>query len=285
MGYGSVPDLTTGRKINSASSKSKALNLEREKVVDLMLKGELKFTDLTAEQLLDTKLVRAVEKALSCCKGPLREDLYICCFVSPTAWGKSYSIWKTFGFVGTVEFGSSQEWFINTEEDVMLFDEFCGQVRCQKMLKYLDCYPISLPIKGGHRPCYWKAIFICSNTSPDQWYMKEDPKTGLRSSSIPDDVRKALYRRIGYPNPTERGETHVYDARFTNKEAARVEMNAICRRIYNRIYPGAAIEDAAPSPEVIDVTPEQAEPAPKKPRITSDTGCPPVLPFLPHLPH
>lgn len=250
--YGAVPDLTTGYKQGTKRQREAAENMEREKVIHEIRNGKLKYSDLSDEQLLDRKLREAAEKALTLTSGPMREDLYVCCFVSPTKWGKSYSIWNTFHKLASVEFSSSQEWFINAEEDVMLFDEFCGQVRCQKMLKYLDIYPISLPVKGGHRPCYWKAIFICSNTSPDEWYMKENPVTHLKESSIPDDVRQALYRRIGYPVPNERGETHIYNAQFTNWQSARKEMNEICHKIYNKIYQ----ED---QPETTDTQPLEEE--------------------------
>lgn len=235
--FGNIPDITTGSRANSQAAKRKAEDLAREAVVNKIRKGELRFNDLTDEQLLDTKLVRAAKDAASMTQGPMRPEVYICCFVSPTGWGKSYSVWETFQHVASVEFGGTQEWFLDAEQEVMLFDEFCGQVRAQKMLKYLDCYPISLPIKGGHRPCYWKLIFICSNTAPDEWYMKDDPKTGMRVSSIPDEVRKALYRRIGYPQPTARGETHVYSETFTSLLDAQHEMKEICVRLHQRIYP------------------------------------------------
>lgn len=241
--FGNVPDLSTGCRKNSQAAANKAADLAREEVVKRVMRGELRMVDLSAEQLLDQKLVKACERAASMIQGPMRPDVYVCCFVSPTGWGKSYSIWETFLRVASVEFGASQEWFLDAEQEVMLFDEFCGQVRCQKMLRYLDRYPISLPIKGGHRPCYWKLVFICSNTPPDEWYMKDDPKTGIRTSSIPDHVRQALYRRIGYgnfPDEIKIGETHVYDPAFTNLEAARREMKGICVRLHERLYPKAA---------------------------------------------
>ena len=237
MTFGNVPNIKTGGKQGSQRSRERAENMAREEVVRKIRRGELRFQQLSDEQLLDTKLVRAAKDAATMTQGPMRPDVYICCFVSPTGWGKSYSVWETFQRVASVEFGGTQEWFLDAEQDVMLFDEFCGQVRAQKMLKYLDMYPISLPIKGGHRPCYWKLIFICSNTPPDEWYMKDDPKTGLRISSIPEEVRKALYRRIGYPSATARGETHVYSDTFTTLLDAQKEMKEICVRLHQRIYP------------------------------------------------
>lgn len=236
MAFGNVPDLQSGHRVGSNAQKRAAGNLARELVVKKLRTGEIRFADLTDEQLLDDKLCKGCNRALAITSGPYRPELYVCCFVSPTGWGKSFSVWNTFKNVTTVEFSSAQEWFISPDELVMLFDEFCGQIRCQKMLKYLDKYPISLPIKGGHRPCYWKAIFICSNTPPDMWYTKEDEKTGLRISTIPDDVRQALYRRIGYPMPNPDGETHVYDPAFTDMNSARSEMNTITLKVFNKIF-------------------------------------------------
>lgn len=238
--WGNCPDPASQ---GSKRSQQKAQDLAREAVVRKIRNGELKFNDLSDEQLLDTKLVRAAKDAASMTQGPMRPDVHVCVFVSPTGWGKSYSVWETFQHVASVEFGSSQEWFLDAEQDVMLFDEFCGQVRAQKMLKYLDCYPISLPIKGGHRPCYWKLIFILSNTPPDEWYMRDDPKLGVRVSSIPSDVRDALYRRIGYPNASDRGETHVYNGAFTDLKSAQTEMKQICVRLHQKLYP-----EGVPSP-------------------------------------
>ena len=206
--------------------------LAREEVILKIKQKKMRYEDLSIDQLLDSKLCTAIERVLKITLGPQRNDLFICCFVSPTGWGKSYSIWDTFHEVTTVEFGASQEWFISPEKEVCLFDEFCGQIRCQKMLKYLDKYPIALPIKGSHRPCYWKAIFICSNTRPDEWYTKEDEKTGIRKSTIPDDVREALYRRIGYNGHQNNNcETHVFDPLMYTMDLARQEMHNIVLRI------------------------------------------------------
>lgn len=225
-------NIRTGEK----SESKKAEDLARQQVIEEIRNKRMRYEDLSNDQLLDNKLCNAVERALRCCLGPRRDNIHVCCFVSPTGWGKSYSIWDAFKEVATVEFGASQEWFISAEKEIMLFDEFCGQIRCQKMLKYLDKYPIALPIKGGHRPCYWKAIFICSNTRPDEWYTREDEKTGLRTSTIPDDVRKALYRRIGYDGSlNSHGETHVYDPMLYTMQQARHEMNTIVDRIKNSI--------------------------------------------------
>ena len=249
-------------EVSERTKRKRAEDMAREEVVLQVRQKKLKYEDLTCDQLLDTKLCAAVERTLRCSLGPFRDNLHICCFVSPTGWGKSFTVWDTFKEVCTCEFGASQEWFVSAEKDVMLFDEFCGQIRCQKMLKYLDKYPIALPIKGSHRPCYWKAIFICSNTSPDDWYTKINERTGMRESTIPDDVRKALYRRLGYDaqGPSTIGETHVYDPMLYDMQTARNEMKQIVERIKQQIESVAEQEEEQQPAAAAAAEEEDSEP-------------------------
>lgn len=249
MSFGSIPDINTGSKQGSQSARKKAEDLAREEVVKKIRNGEMRFQDLSDAQLLDSKLVRAAEKAASMTQGPMRHGVKVCVFVSPSGWGKSYNVWETFQRVAGVEFANNQQWFLDAEQEVMLFDEFAGlqtQCRAQRMLKYLDENPISLPIKGGHRPCYWKLVFILSNTPPNEWYMTTDKNTGMQVSSIPEHTRDALYRRIGYgkwegvdPNR----QTHVYMEPFSDIPTARAEIKRICTQLHSELYP-----EGVPSP-------------------------------------
>lgn len=245
MAFGNVPDLAENP---SRSVKKKAEDLAREEVVKKIRNGEMRFQDLSDAQLLDSKLVRAAEKAASMTQGPMRHGVKVCVFVSPSGWGKSYNVWETFQRVAGVEFANNQQWFLDAEQEVMLFDEFAGlqsQCRAQRMLKYLDENPISLPVKGGHRPCYWKLIFILSNTPPNEWYMTKDASGNL-ISSIPEHTRDALYRRIGYANwegVDPNRQTHVYMEPFSNLNAARDEIKKICVKLHSELYP-----EGVPSP-------------------------------------
>ena len=256
MAFGNVPSITKGE---TRSARQKAEDLAREEVVRKIRNGQMRFQDLTDAQLLDSKLVRAAEKAASMTQGPMRHGVKVCVFVSPSGWGKSYNVWETFQRVAGVEFANNQQWFLDAEQEVMLFDEFAGlqtQCRAQRMLKYLDENPISLPIKGGHRPCYWKLVFILSNTPPNEWYMTTDKNSGMPVSSIPEHTRDALYRRIGYgkwegvdPNR----QTHVYMEPFSDIPTARAEIRKICTQLHGELYP-----EGVP-PEIRYTDPEQAQ--------------------------
>jgi len=76
----------------------------------------------------------------------------------------------------------------------MVFEEFAGQIQLQKMLKYLDPYPMALEVKGGMRPAMYETVIITSNTRPDGWY-KDEEAGGKRT-----DALLALWDRLGFKN-------------------------------------------------------------------------------------
>lgn len=212
---------------------------EREEIIHRIRARQLTLTDFTDSQMLDQKLVKAAQTCLNYITGP-RRDVHIHVFVSETGWGKTTAIYNAFTGVdiGLVDIAGNNEWFINPEAKVMLFDEFCGQIRAQKMLRYLQGFPMSLPIKGGHRPCNWEVIFILSNTPPEQWYAGYTPD-GVLKSNIPESVRNALYRRIGYgmfPSTPEISTTIFWEPIY-NIDTARTEMQRIADEEYQRLFP------------------------------------------------
>ena len=79
--------------------------------------------------------------------------------------------------------GNGGTWFANPTSKVMVFEEFAGQIQLQKMLKYLDPYPMALEVKGGMRPAMYETVIITSNTRPDGWYRNEE-QDGKRTDSL-----------------------------------------------------------------------------------------------------
>ena len=66
----------------------------------------------------------------------------------------------------------------------MVFEEFAGQIQLQKMLKFLDPYPMALEVKGGMRPAMYETVIITSNTRPDGWYKDEEAGGRGRTHSL-----------------------------------------------------------------------------------------------------
>ena len=71
------------------------------------------------------------------------------------------------------------------KQDTIIFDDFYGQIRMADMLRYLDGYPVQLPIKGGFVWAHWTHVWITSNSDPDTWY-----------TSVPAETVAAFRRRI-----------------------------------------------------------------------------------------
>jgi len=81
---------------------------------------------------------------------------------------------------------ATNEWWDGYEqEEVLLIDEFYGQLKPARLLELLDGYTCRLPIKGGHTYAAWTKVYITSNTDPAGWYQDMKP-----------EVRAALQRRI-----------------------------------------------------------------------------------------
>lgn len=68
-------------------------------------------------------------------------------------------------------------------EKCVLLDDFYGWVKYHDLLRVLDRYPLSVPIKGGFVNAQWDTVVITSNAMPWEWY-----------KSVPD--LRALKRRI-----------------------------------------------------------------------------------------
>lgn len=103
--------------------------------------------------------------------------------------GKSHRVWEDNNWkVYSVEFTQDQQvWFDNYNgQDVILFDDFTGQIPLNKMLRYLDRYPLAnLPVKNKTTVAMWTKVYITSNLHPEQWY------------EFPRDVqRRAFMRRL-----------------------------------------------------------------------------------------
>lgn len=150
--------------------------------------------DIPAESLLQPCFIGAYKELTADVLGPYRPDLKIITMVGPPGTGKSYCIQKFFPEHGRCIMGNNGVWFQNPLASVMVFEEFCGQIQLQRMLQFLDPYPLALEIKGGMRPALYNLVIITSNTTPDKWYKGDEAgQEGKRT-----DAMLALFDRIGY---------------------------------------------------------------------------------------
>jgi hypothetical protein len=66
---------------------------------------------------------------------------------------------------------SSAVWFDGYDsQSTLVLDDFYGWIQHGSLLRYLDLYPVRLPIKGGHAYAAWNRVYITSNRHPSTWY-------------------------------------------------------------------------------------------------------------------
>lgn len=79
-------------------------------------------------------------------------------------------------FVPSIQNGSL--WFNGYDgQDVILFDDFYGDISLPRMLRILDGYPLQLPVKGGFTRALYTKVYLTSNRDPTEWY--HDPHGAL----------------------------------------------------------------------------------------------------------
>lgn len=195
-----VPDgmeLTIGKLPERAAAGKASERLERAaEELDLIKEGYKRPRDVPSMTLLQCGFIPAYKELTADILGPYRPELKIITMVGPPACGKSYCIQKHFPGHGRCICGNNGVWFQQPLSDVMVFEEFCGQIQLQRMLQYLDPYPLALEVKGGMRPAMYTLVIITSNTPPNGWYTGDaSGQPGKRA-----DALLALWDRIGFAN-------------------------------------------------------------------------------------
>lgn len=185
--YGELPERAPVKKRDERLQ-------EAAEELDLVKEGYKRPRDIPSMTLMQCGFIPAYKELTADILGPYRPELKIITMVGPPASGKSFCIQKHFPNHGRCICGNNGVWFQNPLADVMVFEEFCGQIMLQRMLQLLDPYPIALEVKGSMRPAMYTLVIITSNTPPNLWYKGEDVGApGKRTHSL-----LALWDRIGY---------------------------------------------------------------------------------------
>lgn len=185
--YGELPERAPVKKRDERLQ-------EAAEELDLVKEGYKRPRDIPSMTLMQCGFLPAYKELTADVLGPYRPELKIITMVGPPASGKSFCIQKNFPNHGRCICGNNGVWFQNPLADVMVFEEFCGQIMLQRMLQYLDPYPIALEVKGSMRPAMYTLVIITSNTPPNLWYKGEEfGAAGKRTHSL-----LALWDRIGY---------------------------------------------------------------------------------------
>lgn len=176
--------------------KAAELRQQAAEELDIVKDAYKRPRDIDSMTLMQCGFIPAYKELTADILGPYRPELKIITLIGPPACGKSFCIQKNFPGHGRCICGNNGVWFQNPLADVMVFEEFCGQIQLQRMLQYLDPYPLALEVKGGMRPAMYTLVIITSNTPPNGWYKGDDVgQPGKRT-----DALLALWDRIGFAN-------------------------------------------------------------------------------------
>lgn len=181
-------------KRGEAPKKGEML-MDAAEELDIIKEGYKRPHEVNTLTLMQPGFVQAYKMLTEDILGPYRPELKIITMIGRPGTGKSFTIHKIFqDKVGRALYGNNGTWFQNPTADVMVFEEFCGQIQLQRMLQYLDPYPLALEVKGRMAPAMYKVVVITSNTRPDAWYKGDEAgQPGKRTDSI-----LALWDRLGF---------------------------------------------------------------------------------------
>lgn len=149
------------------------------------LKGGMGVCEVIDEQPQLLPCIRALERYNAIKSKSIHRDIRVVVVYGAPGTGKSRAAWDLYPDLYVKPDG---DWWDGYEgQDVVLFDDFYGGVKISTMLKWLDRYPLLLPVKGGFVPARFTKVILTSNTHPSTWYSGE---------FIPEDVLNAFKRRI-----------------------------------------------------------------------------------------
>lgn len=122
-----------------------------------------------------------------------RERMKVICIHGPPGIGKSHWAYRTLNqaLYTPIITETGSIWFDGyCGEEVVLLDDYTGQLPYSIFNRILDPYPYRAPVKGGSVSAQWRYVIVLTNVDPKDWY---PPRFGQNR-----DFVDAVYRRIGY---------------------------------------------------------------------------------------
>lgn len=92
----------------------------------------------------------------------------------------------------------TQWWDGYCGEQVVIFDEFYGQLKHEYMLKLMDRYDLRLEVKGGYTQFACKLLIFTSNTDPIEWYRGLSERTDKQGRDRPIKWEAPFFRRVDH---------------------------------------------------------------------------------------
>lgn len=144
--------------------------------IDLQKAGELaiegKFKDIAFGTYI--RYNKGLEKLAALHNAPKkRENLKVHVFYGKSGCGKSYKAFEDAGEDCYVK-PDGHWWDGYLGQKNVIIDDFDPEEhKISEILKWMDVYPLSVPIKGGFVTAKYENLWITSHYSPEKWYNAE----------------------------------------------------------------------------------------------------------------
>lgn len=123
---------------------------------------------------------RGIKAAFSLLRNPTKKsrdppEVYV--YWGDTGTGKTRSVYDE-NTVEEIWVYPGNNWFDGyIGQSVALFDEFSGSsIALTTLLRILDRYPMTVPVKGDHVNWNPKKVYLTSNLDPSDWYQNAHPQ-------------------------------------------------------------------------------------------------------------
>lgn len=159
-------------------------------------------------------------------------------------------------------------------QELVLLDDYAGQLPIHVFNQICDRWAYMLPIKGNFVPARWTTVFVLCNAEPNLWYTKYGQN---------QDVIGAVYRRIGYGIYEGKDPDHQY-WHVDTREQMFARLNAASPVISDDSpMPDPTADAPAAAPAVAAPAPAAPAAAPGQTFYEAMHGCPrpPVRPISP----
>ena len=92
----------------------------------------------------------------------------------PTGCGKTRTVMENYGYANVyrIQNYNSSMFDEYMGEDVIVFEEFRGQVRIEQMLNFLDGYPVQLPARYANKMAKFTKVYMLTNVKFEELYPK-----------------------------------------------------------------------------------------------------------------
>lgn len=114
-------------------------------------------------------------------KNKVRDTMHVEYWQGDSGTGKTSGIYNLYGFENVYRVTDYRNpWDGYSGQDVVVFEEFRGEIEISKMLIWLDIYPLQLPCRYNNKTACYTKVFFTSNKPLKNIYtewQKDEPET------------------------------------------------------------------------------------------------------------